>query len=172
MNGGHPVKQVLILLGSKSDLPATEKGLSLLRELKITYSLRIASAHRTPAHVLKILDEFVAQGGQLCICVAGMAAHLGGVVAAHTMLPVIGVPIAQAATAGFDSLLSVSQMPPGIPVATMGFGSSGFTNASLLAGQILALHDRELAERNRAYRQRMTDEVIAADKEARIDFEG
>ena len=166
------MKQILILLGSKSDLPTTEKGVALLKELNISFTLRIASAHRTPDHVHKIVDDFVGEGGKLCICLAGMSAHLGGVVAAHTTLPVIAVPIATAATAGFDALLSISQMPPGVPVATMGFGAAGFINAVLLAGEILALSDGNLHERTLSYRQRMRQEVIASDRDNRIDFEG
>ena len=163
------MKQVLILLGSKSDLVTTEKGLALLKELKIGFTLRIASAHRTPDQVKEIIDSFT---GKVCICLAGMSAHLAGMVAAQTTLPVIAVPIASATTAGFDSLLSVSQMPPGVPVATMGFGSVGFVNAVLLAGEILALFDTPLHDRTLAYRRRMREDVIASDKENRVDFEG
>ena len=166
------MKQLLILLGSKSDFPTTEKGITLLKELGIGFTLRIASAHRTPDHVHGIVDDFIRDGGKLCICLAGMSAHLGGVVAARTTLPVIAVPIATAATAGFDSLLSVSQMPPGVPVATMGFGAAGFVNGVLLATEILALSDAALHERALTYRQRMREEVIAADRDNRIDFEG
>jgi 5-(carboxyamino)imidazole ribonucleotide mutase len=166
------MKQVLILLGSKSDLVTTEKGLALLKELKIGFTLRIASAHRTPDQVKDIVESFINDAGKLCICLAGMSAHLAGMVAAQTTLPVIAVPIASATTAGFDSLLSVSQMPPGVPVATMGFGSVGFVNAVLLAGEILALFDVPLHDRTLAYRRRMREDVIASDKENRIDFEG
>tara|TARA_B100001094_G_C18047073_1_gene728000 strand:- start:313 stop:816 length:504 start_codon:yes stop_codon:yes gene_type:complete len=164
--------KVLILLGSASDLPITEKGLSTLKELNVGFSLRIASAHRTPEAVHDIVTGFEKSGGKVVLCVAGMSAHLAGVVAAMTTLPVLAIPVAGQATAGFDSLLSMSQMPAGIPVGTMGFGKHGFTNAALLATQILALSDSGLSSSFSEHRSAMSKQVMVSDQENRVDFAG
>lgn len=165
-------KQVLVLLGSDSDFPITEKGLAWLKEWKIPFSLRIASAHRSSEHVRRLVEEFEGQSGRLIICVAGKSAHLAGVVAAETALPVFAVPVAGADTAGFDALLSMCQMPAGVPVATFGFGTAGFANAVALAGRVLANHDRALAEQLARHRKALTEGVLAADSRARMEFEG
>ena len=162
--------RILILLGSKSDLKAVEAGVVILRDWQLAHSLRIASAHRSPRLLAMVVDEFVRHGGEVIICVAGKAAHLAGVVASHTVLPIIAVPLASGETAGFDSLLSSVQMPGGVPVATMGFGSHGFANACLLAGQILALHDAKLKSRIEDYRQHLHDETVAADQRHAVQF--
>ena len=161
--------QVLILLGSHSDLPITESGVEKLKELGISFSLRIASAHRTPDIVHDLVKDFEKEG-QVIMCVAGKSAHLAGVVAALTLKPVIAVPVFSQATAGFDSLLSMSQMPKGIPVATMGFGSSGFSNGVLLACQIMALSQENLQKKLQADRKSMATAVVDADQKHRIDF--
>lgn len=159
---------VLILLGSQSDLNITEKGVGILKSLGISFSLRIASAHRTPEHVENLIKEFEGQDGKVLMCVAGMSAHLAGVVAAQTLKPVIAIPVQSSATAGFDALLSMVQMPGGIPVATMGFGSAGFTNGSLLAAEIISLGNEGLKEKLVSYRKDMRDKVLAADAEVKI----
>ncbi len=134
-----------ILVGSKSDLPILEKCTARLEALDVEHELEVRSAHRDP----KGVDEYVAsapgRGIKIFICAAGMAAHLAGAVAARTNLPVIGIPIAAGALNGFDSLLSTVQMPSGVPVATVAV--NGAANAAMLAAQILALSDPELAER-------------------------
>jgi 5-(carboxyamino)imidazole ribonucleotide mutase len=164
--------KVLILLGSQSDLVITEKGQEILREFKIPYELRIASAHRSPALVEEVLQTFEEQGGKVVICVAGMSAHLAGVVASQTNLPVLAVPVANAATAGLDALLSMSQMPAGIPVATMTLGKAGFTNGALFAIQIIATHDKELKEELIRYRKTQATEVTASDSKNRVIYKG
>lgn len=163
------MKDVLILLGSKSDLKITENGVETLRELGIPFSLRIASAHRTPDHVESIVSEFENQDGSVIICVAGMSAHLGGVVAANTLLPVLGVPVYNEKTAGFDAMLSISQMPGGIPVACMGLSKAGFTNACILAAQIVSTRKRDLKQKLKDMRSAMTESVLEDDKNCRID---
>lgn len=164
--------KVLILLGSDSDLPATQAGIEVFKNMGVSFSLRIASAHRTPDVVHDLVKKFDQEGGQVIICVAGKSAHLAGVVAALTLKPVLAVPIFSEATAGFDSLLSMSQMPGGIPVATMGFGKGGFQNAALTAVQILALQDAALREKLQADRRKMAETVKQTDQKCRIDFNG
>jgi 5-(carboxyamino)imidazole ribonucleotide mutase len=163
---------VLILLGSNSDLPVTSKGLDVLKSFNLCFNLRIASAHRTPEHVHQLVKTFDAQNGKVLICVAGMSAHLAGVVAALTTLPVIAVPVAGAPTAGFDSLLSMSQMPAGIPVATMGFGSAGFINATLLAVQMISIGNPNLRLALSKDREQRAYDVITADQEHAVFFDG
>ncbi len=162
--------KILILLGSKSDLKVVESGLIILRDWQLAHTLRVASAHRSPQLLAEVVDAFTQQGGVVIICVAGKAAHLAGTVAARTVLPVIAVPIASAETAGLDALLSSVQMPGGVPVATMGFGTHGFANACLLAGQILALQNDSLKTKVSAYRRHLHDETVAADSRYRVQF--
>ena len=153
---------VLILMGSGSDAPVMQVAADLLRELKIPCEMTVASAHRSPERVMRLVSDAPGRGVKLFIVGAGAAAHLGGVVAAHTTLPVIGVPIDSSALKGLDALLSTVQMPPGVPVATVSIGKPGATNAAVLAAQILALADHGLAERLRAYRRKLAEGVEAA----------
>ena len=162
--------KILVLLGSKSDLKIVESGIVILRDWQLAHSLRIASAHRSPKLLETVVDAFTQQNGAVIICVAGKAAHLAGTVAARTILPVIAVPLASTETAGLDSLLSSVQMPGGVPVATMGFGSHGFANACLLAGQILALQNDKLKARVAAYRRHLHDETVASDSRYSVKF--
>jgi phosphoribosylaminoimidazole carboxylase PurE protein len=164
--------KVLILLGSSSDLPVTEEGIQLLKRLGIAHSLRICSAHRTPERLHDLVREFEAQGGQVYVCVAGMSAHLAGVVASLTVKPVVAVPVARAETAGLDALFSMGQMPKGIPVSTMTLGKTGFTNAALTATQILALSDARLAQALVEERRAMARAVASDDEKHRQDFRG
>lgn len=140
---------VLILMGSESDRDVMSRSGETLAELGISHRLEVASAHRTPDRVRRLVTEGEVAGVQVFICGAGMAAHLAGMVAAHTVRPVIGVPLAGSALSGFDALLSTVQMPRGVPVATVAVGSHGAVNAALLAAQILALSDRQLEQRLR-----------------------
>jgi len=140
---GTPV--VSILTGSPSDLPIVNKAKAVLDELEIPSEVRAMSAHRTPDMVVTHVTGAKARGVEVIIACAGMAAHLAGVVAAHTTLPVIGVPLASGALAGFDALLATVQMPPGIPVATVGVDAS--KNAAFLAARILGLSHPEVVER-------------------------
>ncbi|MFT5683884.1 MAG: phosphoribosylaminoimidazole carboxylase PurE protein [Myxococcota bacterium] len=156
--------RVGIVMGSKSDLPVVSKVGVVLDELGVEWEMRILSAHRTPAQAEEWARTAQDRGIGVLVCCAGMAAHLGGVVAAHSMLPVIGVPI-NASLGGIDSLLSIVQMPPGVPVGTVGIGSAGAKNAAWLAARILALSDPALAARLIVARQAMTDKVLADDAE-------
>ena len=136
-----------ILVGSKSDLPVMEKCTNRLDDLGIEYELEVRSAHRNPENVADYVSSAPDRGIKVFICAAGMAAHLAGAVAARTNLPVIGIPIAAGTLGGFDALLATVQMPSGVPVATVAV--NGAANAAVLAAQILALSDPELAERLR-----------------------
>lgn len=154
--------QVLILMGSDSDAPTMTSAGDVLTELGVTWEMTVASAHRSPARVQRLMDEAPGRGVQVFIVGAGAAAHLAGMVAAHTSRPVIGVPIASSPLGGFDALLSTVQMPPGVPVATVAVGKAGATNAGVLAAQILALGDPDLASRLDAYKAKLADKVEAA----------
>ena len=134
-----------ILVGSKSDMPILERCTTRLEELGVEYDLNVMSAHRDPNGVSEYASTARERGLKVIICAAGMAAHLAGAVAARTRLPVIGIPVAAGALGGFDSLLSTVQMPSGVPVATVAV--NGAVNAAVLAAQILALSDPELAKR-------------------------
>src|SRR6478672_12936660 len=138
---------VLILMGSDSDAPIMAAAGDALTELGLTWEMTVASAHRSPERVMRLIREAPANGVKVFIVGAGAAAHLAGVVAAHTTLPVIGVPIDSSALKGMDALLSTVQMPPGVPVATVAIGKPGATNAGVLAVQMMALADKSLATR-------------------------
>ena len=155
---------VLILMGSDSDAAVMAAAGEALNEFGLKWEMTVASAHRSPARVLKLVDEAPARGVKAFIVGAGAAAHLAGVVAAHTTLPVIGVPIDSSALKGLDALLSTVQMPPGVPVATVAIGKPGATNAGVLAAQMIALGDAAMATRLRDYKKKLADKVEAAAK--------
>jgi len=152
---------VALMMGSDSDLERLKGCVSTLRELGIPVQARVLSAHRTPKQVVEFVESAPARGIRVFLCAAGGAAHLAGVVAAHTDLPVIGIPMDNPPLGGLDALLSTVQMPGGIPVATVAVGGGGPTNAALFAARILALSDPELAERYAAYREGMAAQVNA-----------
>jgi phosphoribosylaminoimidazole carboxylase PurE protein len=152
---------VAILMGSESDLAKMARCARVLEEYGVSYATRVLSAHRTPEATVRFVREAERRGIRVIVAGAGGAAHLAGVVAAHTTLPVIGVPIDSTPLAGLDSLLSTVQMPPGIPVATVGVGAMGAANAGHLAVAILALGDTGLRRRLRERRAKTTREVIA-----------
>jgi phosphoribosylamine--glycine ligase len=154
--------QVLVLMGSDSDAPIMQGAVDVLREFEIACEMTVASAHRSPDRVLRLVREAPARGVRVFIVGAGAAAHLAGVVAAHTTLPVIGVPIDSSALNGLDALLSTVQMPPGVPVATVSIGRPGATNAGVLAAQILAVADATLVGRLNGYKQKLADKVEQA----------
>ena len=154
--------QVLILMGSDSDAPIMKNAADVLRELGVTCEMTVASAHRSPARVQRLLAEAPGRGVQVFIVGAGAAAHLAGMVAGHTAKPVIGVPIDSSPLLGLDALLSTVQMPPGVPVATVAVGKAGATNAGVLAAQMLALGDPALAGRLEAYKLRLAEKVEQA----------
>jgi len=156
---------VAVLMGSDSDLPVMQNTLDTLAGLDITYEVKITSAHRTPTATMDFVKSAEKRGCAVFICAAGLAAHLAGVVAAHTVKPVIGVPMDGGPLNGFDALLSTVQMPGGIPVATVAIGKAGAKNAAYLAAQVLALADEKLA-------QKLLDERAANAKQiARKDAE-
>jgi phosphoribosylaminoimidazole carboxylase PurE protein len=157
--GARP--RVAILMGSDSDLPALARTAQVLREYALPFEIHVLSAHRAPEETARFAREAEGRGLQLIIAGAGGAAHLAGVVAAHSTLPVIGVPLEGSPLHGIDALLSTVQMPPGIPVATVGVGAMGAANAGHLAALILGLGDADLRRRVRARRQRMKREVLA-----------
>jgi|TARA_B110000263_G_scaffold211635_1_gene194718 phosphoribosylamine--glycine ligase len=154
--------QVQILMGSGSDAGVMANTVRTLRELGITCDITVASAHRSPDRVRRVMEEAVTRGVKVFVVGAGAAAHLAGVVAAHTALPVIGVPIDSSPLGGFDALLATVQMPPGIPVATVAVGKAGATNAAVLAAQILAVGDPAVGTRLDDYRRGLTEKVERA----------
>ncbi len=148
-----------IVMGSDSDLPVMQGCLDFLKKMDIPYEITVASAHRSPARAMEYASSAKDRGLKIIIAAAGMAAHLAGVLAAHTILPVIGVPVDSSSLNGLDALLSTVQMPPGVPVATMGIGKAGASNAAILAAQILALADERLAGRLTSFKEEMAREV-------------
>ena len=154
--------QVAILMGSKSDAETMARAEAVLDDFGVSYETRILSAHRTPHETSAYVQEAEERGTQVFIAGAGYAAHLAGVVAAHTIRPVIGVPIDSSPLAGLDALYATVQMPGGIPVATVTIGAAGAKNAGLLAVQILSGQHEELQDKLRAYRNEMRSSVLAA----------
>jgi 5-(carboxyamino)imidazole ribonucleotide mutase len=148
-----------VIMGSKSDWEAMGRADAILTEFGVAHECQVLSAHRTPAQTAEYASTAAARGLEVIIAGAGGAAHLAGVVAAHTILPVIGVPMQSSALNGLDSLLSTVQMPKGIPVATVAIGASGAANAGLLAIAILATSRPELRTKLQAYRDAMVEEV-------------
>ena len=155
-----------IIMGSKTDLDVLQGAVEVLREFGVAHELRILSAHRTPERVLEWSETAEERGLEVLIAGAGSAAALPGVVAAKTVLPVLGVPVAATTLGGVDALLSIVQMPKGVPVGTLAIGKGGAANAALLAVSILAAKRPELREKLRAWRKKRADEVLKSDAEA------
>ncbi|MGN1014345.1 MAG: 5-(carboxyamino)imidazole ribonucleotide mutase [Butyricicoccus sp.] len=162
------MKKVCIVMGSDSDLKVMEGAVDKLREFGVPFDVRVISAHRTPAAAEQLAKNAEADGFGVIIAAAGKAAHLGGVLAAYTTLPVIGVPIKSSFMDGMDSLLSMVQMPSGIPVATVAV--NGADNAAILAVQMLALEDASLSEKLRQFKADMQAKVEAKDAKVRAQF--
>jgi phosphoribosylamine--glycine ligase len=156
--------RVAILMGSDSDLPVMAECARVLEEYGVPYDARVLSAHRTPDAAARYARTAESRGLQVLVAGAGGAAHLAGALAAHSTLPVIGVPLAGSPLSGFDSLLSTVQMPPGVPVATVGVGPMGAKNAGHLAVQMLAVGDAALRRAVQARRRAMADEVLGRSK--------
>lgn len=154
--------QVAILMGSDSDLEVMAKAYEILKKLGVDSEIRVLSAHRNPDDLEEYVSKAPGRGVRVFICGAGMAAHLGGVVAAKTILPVIGVPLLSKSTGGIDSLLSMAQMPKGVPVATVAI--DGAMNAGILAVQMLAIGDEELAKSLEKFKEEMAEEGRAKNK--------
>jgi 5-(carboxyamino)imidazole ribonucleotide mutase len=160
MSVAKPV--VGIIMGSRSDWPTLKQTAAVLDKLKVPYETRVVSAHRTPKRLYSYATGARKRGLKVIIAGAGGAAHLPGMTASMTELPVLGVPIESRALKGLDSLLSIAQMPAGVPVGTLAIGAAGATNAGLLAAQILALGDSRLALRVAAFRAAQTDAIAEA----------
>lgn len=164
--------QVAVIMGSKSDWDTMSHACAILEELDIPYEKQVVSAHRTPDLMFEFAENAAGRGLKVIIAGAGGAAHLPGMVAAKTVLPVIGVPVKSAALNGLDSLLSIVQMPGGIPVATVAIGKAGATNAGLLAAQILGAFDSELASRLQNRRDSLRDAVLESSHELVLEDNG
>jgi len=161
--------KVSIIMGSTSDLPVMKKAAQVLNDFQIPFEINALSAHRTPEAVEKFAKEAQGRGIEVIIAAAGMAAHLGGVIASMTTVPVIGVPI-KASLDGMDALLAIVQMPPGIPVATVGI--DGAMNAGILATQIVAVGDNNLKEKLIAFKESLKEKIVKANEElAEIKFD-
>jgi 5-(carboxyamino)imidazole ribonucleotide mutase len=150
-----------IIMGSQSDWPTMQHAATILQGFGVAYETKVVSAHRTPDLLVEYAKSAADRGLKVIIAGAGGAAHLPGMVASMTRLPVLGVPVQSKALSGLDSLLSIVQMPGGIPVATLAIGEAGAKNAGILAAQILATHDTPLANKLNAFRQAQTDAVLA-----------
>ncbi len=153
-----------ILMGSDSDAAVMGEAARILKEFGIPHEMLVASAHRSPRRTTLYATSAEKRGIRVLICGAGHAAHLAGVVAAHSILPVIGVPIDSSSLKGLDSILSTVQMPGGVPVATVALGKGGAVNAGLLAVEILALSNRTLRNKLTDYRRKMVEQVVAKDR--------
>ena len=158
---------VAIFIGSDSDYEVVKEAVEILKHFRVTCSLEVTSAHRSPERTVNLVKSSEEQGVKVFIAVAGKAAHLAGVVAAHTVRPVIGVPVESPGLTGLDALLSTVQMPKGVPVATMGLGKSGAANAALLAVQMLSLSNPSLEKKLREYKREMASEVESKSKKVR-----
>ncbi len=158
-NEAQAAPKVGIVMGSDSDLGVMQAAADILKQFGIAYEMTVASAHRTPERAMRFAAGARSRGVRVIIAGAGHAAHLAGVLAAHTTLPVIGVPIDSSCLQGMDALLSTVQMPPGIPVATVSIGKSGAKNAGILAAQILAVADTELDARLATFKKEMAEQV-------------
>jgi phosphoribosylaminoimidazole carboxylase PurE protein len=157
--------KVSVVMGSDSDLEVMQRTCDILQDFGIAYDRKIFSAHRTPEALKNYMDDVLEKGCKVFIAGAGCAAHLAGVVASHTICPVIGVPLEGSSLKGLDSLLSTVQMPGGVPVATVAIGKAGAKNAGLLAVQILAVEDKDLQEKLKAYKVKMAEDVIKKNEE-------
>jgi len=158
--------EVAIVMGSQSDWPTMRRAAEALDKLGVPYEARIVSAHRTPDRLVAFAKGAADQGFKVIVAGAGGAAHLPGMVASMTHLPVLGVPVESKALKGHDSLLSIVQMPAGVPVGTLAIGEAGATNAGLLAAAILAVTDAALAERLKAFRAEQTAAVAESPRDA------
>ena len=159
MSSNAPAR-IAIVMGSRSDWATMQFAAEILTSLDVPFHVEVVSAHRTPDKLFSFAESAADNGFQVIIAGAGGAAHLPGMLAAKTLVPVLGVPVQSAALSGVDSLYSIVQMPRGIPVGTLAIGKAGAANAALLAAQILALHDGALASRLSHWRQSQTDEVL------------
>jgi 5-(carboxyamino)imidazole ribonucleotide mutase len=165
-----PAPLVGILMGSDSDLPVMKEAAAMLEKFGVPFEVLISSAHRSPARTSEYARSAVERGLKVIIIGAGGAAHLGGVIAAETTLPVIGVPMATTTLGGLDSLLSIVQMPAGIPVACTAIGKAGAVNAAILAVQILATHDASFARKLTEHKESLAQSVLEKSEKVQREF--
>ncbi len=163
--------EVLIVMGSDSDLEVMKGAAAMLKKFGISFEITVASAHRSPARAMELAQKAKQKGIKVIIAGAGHAAHLAGVMAAHTILPVIGIPIDSSCLHGLDSLLSTVQMPPGIPVATVSLGNPGAKNAAILAAQIIALSKPDVAQALENFKKELEQGVIKKSQKIEQSFE-
>ncbi|MDR0984976.1 MAG: 5-(carboxyamino)imidazole ribonucleotide mutase [Endomicrobium sp.] len=156
----NSIFEISIIIGSKSDLDLAKETIKLLKDFRVSYNLNIASAHRTPEYLKNCIKKSEKQGAKVFIAIAGLSAALPGVIASETILPVIGVPVNGQSLLGFDSLLSIVQMPRGVPVATVTVGKTGANNAAILALQILATNNESLKKELVIYRKKINEEIL------------
>jgi phosphoribosylaminoimidazole carboxylase PurE protein len=152
--------QIAIMMGSKSDLHVMEEAARVLNDFKVAYEMKVLSAHRTPKETAEYAETLRAKGVRVVICGAGASAALAGVVAAHTTLPVLGVPIDTTALNGMDALLSTVQMPPGVPVGAVAIGKAGATNAALLALRILSIYDQTIERKLEKFKEEQKEQIL------------
>mgnify|MGYP000122879045 FL=1 len=155
---------VAVVMGSDSDLPVVSEVFKIFDQFGVKYSKSVLSAHRSPHQVIELIKTSESNGCKVFIAAAGMAAHLAGAVAAHSYKPVIGIPIESGGLGGLDALLSTAQMPPGIPVATVAIGKAGAKNGAILAIQMIAISDNDMAQKLSDYRTNLTNEVLEKNK--------
>lgn len=155
-------KPISIIMGSQSDLEIVQEAMDLLKAFKVDFAVKVLSAHRTPKELAQYVEAAAKSGTKVFIAAAGGAAALAGVIAAHTSLPVIGIPIETKSLKGLDSLLSTVQMPAGIPVASMAIGKAGAKNAALFALEILGLQDKQIQAKLNAYKKQLKAKVLSA----------
>lgn len=163
---------VLILLGSDSDADVGVETVKILDKLSIKHEIHVASAHRSPERVKNLIEKAEGAGAKVVIAGAGLSAHLAGVVAAETLLPVIGIPMGGGSLGGFDALLSTVNMPGGVPVATVSLGKAGGKNAGWLAGRIVALTDADVAKKLSGEKKKMAEGVVEADRKLKEKLKG
>lgn len=154
------MSKVAIVMGSKSDWPTMQQAALMLKNLGVEFSAQVVSAHRTPNLLVSFAESAADEGIDVIIAGAGGAAHLPGMIAAHTHIPVFGVPVRSSQLSGLDSLLSIVQMPKGVAVGTLAIGEAGAANAGLLAAQVVALQDEQVAENIKAFRKNQTETVL------------
>ena len=170
MTSPQQTVEVALLMGSESDSPALEPAVQTLRSFGVDFEVRVMSAHRTPKVVSEYVSQAAGRGIKVILAAAGGAAHLAGTVAAHTTLPVIGIPMQGGFMDGLDALLSTVQMPAGVPVATVAAGAAGPTNAALLAVMILALNRSELQDKLQRHRAELVGKVEKADAKIQVQL--
>ena len=154
--------KVSIIMGSQSDLQTVQEAINILKEFRVNFEAKVLSAHRTPKELVKYIEGAPSRGVKVFIAAAGMSAALAGVIAAHSILPVIGIPIETKNLKGLDSLLSTVQMPPGIPVACMAIGKAGAKNSAIFALEILATQDKKIQDKLFSYKKAMASKIKKA----------